>query len=139
MQFTQSKSTNVKFLPEIVISQEHLIIETQNLYHWIQHTSNPKYAPLKPFQCILPSQSQQNVKFLPKLLTFQEPLIIETQNLHHWIQHISDPKHVPLKLFGCISPSQNQQNVQFVAVCLTPHDKNENKINLYREKVFEKA
>ena len=32
--------------------------------HWIWHASNPKYAPLKPFQCIYPSQNQQNDKFL---------------------------------------------------------------------------
>ena len=43
--------------------EEPLITETQNLWHWIWHTSNLKYAPFKPFQCVFPSQNQQNVKF----------------------------------------------------------------------------
>ena len=47
-----------------MVFQELLIIETQNLHHWIWHASNPEYSPLKPFQCVLPSQNQQNVKFL---------------------------------------------------------------------------
>ena len=38
--------------------------------HWIWHTSNLKYAPLKPFQCIVPSQNQQNVKFMPEIVFF---------------------------------------------------------------------
>ena len=59
----------MKFLPEILIFQEMLIVETQNLHHWIQHASNPKSAPLKAFQCILTSQNQQNVKFLVVCLT----------------------------------------------------------------------
>ena len=53
--------------PKIVIFQKSLIIETQNLCHWIWHTLNPKYTPLKQFQCIFPSQNQQNVKFLPEI------------------------------------------------------------------------
>ena len=40
--------------PEIWIFQEPLFVETQNQHHWICHTSNPIYAPLKPFQCIFP-------------------------------------------------------------------------------------
>ena len=42
---------------------ELLIAQTQNLWHWIWHMSNPTYVLLKPFQCIFPSQNQQNVKF----------------------------------------------------------------------------
>ena len=49
--------------PKIVIFHELLIVETCNKCHWIWHASNPKYAPFKKFQCILPSQNQQNVKF----------------------------------------------------------------------------
>ena len=60
---------NVKFLPEFLIFQELLIIETQNLHHWIRHASNLKYAPLKPFQCIFPSQNQQNVKIVAVYLS----------------------------------------------------------------------
>ena len=75
----------------------------------------------------------------PKILIFQELLIIETWNLCHWIWHASNPKYVPLKPFWCMFPSQNQQNVKRLAVCLTPPDKNKKKINLYREKVFEKG
>ena len=30
----------------------------------------PKYAPLKQFQCIFPSQNQENVKFLPEIVIF---------------------------------------------------------------------
>ena len=71
--------------PKIVICQELLIAETPNKCHWIWHTLNLKYAPLKPFWCIFPSQNQQNVKFLPEVLIFQELLITETRNLQHWI------------------------------------------------------
>ena len=60
------------FWPEILIFQELLIVETWNKCHWIWHTSNPKYVPLKPLWCIFPSQNQQNVKFLPEILIFQE-------------------------------------------------------------------
>ena len=66
MHFSQSKSTKCEvFTWHVFIFQEPLIIETQNLCHWIWHTSNPTYMPLKPFQCIFHSQNQQNVKFLP--------------------------------------------------------------------------
>ena len=68
--------------PKILIFQELLIIETWNKCHWIWHALNPKYATLKPFWWIFPSQNQQNVKFLPEIVIFQEPLIVETQNLH---------------------------------------------------------
>ena len=112
--FPSQNQQNVKFLPEILIFQELLIVDTWNLCHWIWHTSNPKYVPLKPFWCIFPSQNQQNVKFLPEILIFQEPLIVETWNLCHWIWHISNPKYIPLKPLWCIFPSQNQQNVKFL-------------------------
>ena len=39
---------------KIVICQELFIIETHNKCHWIWHTSNPKYAPLKPFDALFP-------------------------------------------------------------------------------------
>ena len=103
-----------------VIFQELLIIETWNKCHWIWHAVNPKYMPLKPFQCIFPSQKQQNVKFLPDFFILQEPLIIETQNLCHWIWHTSNPTYMPLKPFQCIFPCQNQQNVKFMPVYWTP-------------------
>ena len=66
MHFSQSKSTKCEvFAWHVFIFQEPLIIETQNLCHWIWHTSNPTYMPLKPFQCIFHSQNQQNVKLVP--------------------------------------------------------------------------
>ena len=40
--------------PKIVISHELLIIETCNKCYWIWHALNPKYVPLKQFQCIFP-------------------------------------------------------------------------------------
>ena len=55
--------------PKIWIFQEPLIVKTWNLHHLIWHTSNPKNIPLKPFQCIFPSQNQQNVKFLAVCFT----------------------------------------------------------------------
>ena len=131
LKFLQNQQ-NVKF--HILIFQELLIIETWNKCHWIWHTSNPKYVPLKPFWCIFPSQNQQNVKFLPEILIFRELLIVETWNLCHWIWHTSNPKYMPLKPFWCIFPSQNQQNVKFLAVHLTPPTKNENNVNLCRER-----
>ena len=63
MHFLQSKLIKCEILSEIVIFQEPVITETQNLWHWIWHASNPKYVPLKPFWCILPSQNPQNIKF----------------------------------------------------------------------------
>ena len=57
------------FSPEILIFQGPLIVETPNQCHWIQYVSDPIYAPLKPFQCIFPSQNQQNVNFLAVCLT----------------------------------------------------------------------
>ena len=69
--------------PKIVIFYELLIIETPNKCHWIQHALNPKYAALKQFWCIFPSQNQQNVKFSPQIEIFQELLIAETWNLWH--------------------------------------------------------
>ena len=125
--------------PKILIFQEPLIIETWNLHHWIWHASNPKYMPLKPFQCILPSQNQQDVKFLPEILIFQKLLIVRTQNLHHWIWHASHPTYAPLKPFQHIFPSQNQPNVKFLAVSWTPLDKKWKNVNLYREKSVQKG
>ena len=101
--------------PKILIFQELLIIETWNKCHWIQHALNPKYAPLKPFQCIFPSQNQQNVKFLPEIVIFHgTTYCIDSKPKYHWIWHTSNPKYVPLKPFWCIFPSQNQQNVKFL-------------------------
>ena len=40
--------------PKIVIFHEPLIVETRNKCHWIWHALNPKYVPLKQFQCIFP-------------------------------------------------------------------------------------
>ena len=114
MHFSQSKSTKSEiFAWNFDFSKELLIVETWNLCHWIWHTSNPKYVPLKPFWCIFPSQNQQNVKFLSEILISQEPLIIDTWNKCHWIWHISNPKYIPLS-FWCIFPIQNQQNVKFL-------------------------
>ena len=97
--FPSQNQQNVKILPEILIFQDPLIIETRNKCHWIWHVSNPKYAPLKPLWCIFPSQNQQNVKFLPEILIFQKLLIVESWNLCHWIMHALHPKYVPLKPF----------------------------------------
>ena len=115
------------FCPKISIFQEPLIIETWNKCHWIWHASNPKYTPLKPFQCIFPSQDQQNVK------CFQELLIIETWKKCHWIWHASNTKYAPLKPFQCIYPSQNPQNVKFLATCLTPPDKKNEKKHQFEQ------
>ena len=130
----EKNQQNVKIMPEIVIFQEPHVVETQNLCHWIWHASNLKYATLKPFSCVFPSQNQQNVKFLPRFVIFQEPLIVETWNLCHWIWHTSDPKYAPLKPLQCIFPSQNQQNVQFLAVCWTPPDKKWKKTSIWTGK-----
>ena len=66
---------------KIWIFRKQLIIETWNLHHWFWKVSNPKYAPLKSFQCIFPSQNQQNMNFLPEILIFQNLLIVETWKL----------------------------------------------------------
>ena len=121
-----------------VIFQELLIIETWNKCHWIWHAVNPKYMPLKPFQCIFPSQKQQNVKFLPDFFILQEPLIIETQNLCHWIWHTSNPTYMPLKPFQCIFPCQNQQNVKFMPVYWTPPNTKWKKTSIWTGKKYSK-
>ena len=92
MHFPSQNQQNVKFLPEILIFQEPLIIETWNLHHWIWHALNPKYAPLKHISMHFPSQNQQNVKFFHEILIFQEPFIIGTWNLCHWIRGRMGPK-----------------------------------------------
>ena len=43
--------------PKIEIFHEPLIVETCNKCHWVHHASNPKYVPLKQFQCIFCSQN----------------------------------------------------------------------------------
>ena len=120
--------------PKILIFQELLIIKSGKKCHWIWHALNPKYVPLKPFQCIFPSQNQQNVKVLPEFFIFHEPLIIETQNLYHWIWHITNPKYMPLKSFWCIFPSQNLQNVKFMPVYWTPPNTKWKKILIWTGK-----
>ena len=77
MPIPRQNQQDMKFLAESLIFQVQLIVEPQNLCCWIQHASNLKYAPLKPFQCIFHSQNQQNVKSLPEILIFQELLILE--------------------------------------------------------------
>ena len=92
-----------------------LIIEQwKEVFHWIWHALNPKSVPLKPFQCIFPSQNATKCdKFCTEFFIFHEPLIIVTQNLYHWIWHITNPKYMPLRSFWWIFPSQNLQNVKF--------------------------
>ena len=68
--FMVLNSISYNVSPKIVIYQELLIVVTHNKCHWIWHALNPKYAPLKPFGCIFPSQNQQNVKFLPEIVIF---------------------------------------------------------------------
>ena len=99
--------------PEIVIFHEPLIVGTCNKCHWIWHTSNPKYAPLKQFQCIFPVKINKMLKYSLILWFFEEPLITETQNLWYLIWHASNLKYAPLKEFQSIFPSQNEQNVIF--------------------------
>ena len=72
--FPTQNQQNVKFLPEILIFQEPLIIETWNLCNWIWHASNPKYEQFKPFQCIFPTQNQWNVKFLAVYWTLPDKI-----------------------------------------------------------------
>ena len=62
--FPSQNQQNVKFLPEIcdfLGPAYYRDFKTCSIGIWI--ASNPKYAPLKPFQCISPRQNQQNVKF----------------------------------------------------------------------------
>ena len=84
-----------------MIFQELLIIETWNKCHWIWHALNPKYAPLKPFQCIFPSQNQQNVKFLPEIVDFSwTTYCIDSKPACHWIWYMPQTlNYVPLKPF----------------------------------------
>ena len=61
--------------PKIVIFHEPIIIGTCNKCHWIQHASNLKYAPLKQFQCIVPSQNQKCEIFCLKCETWN-PVVL---------------------------------------------------------------
>ena len=108
--------------PKIVIFHEPLIVETCNKCHWIRHGLNPKYMPLKQFQCIFPSQNQQNVKCLPEIVIFQEPFITETWNLWHWVQYALNPKYASLKPFWCICPVKINKNVKFWLFSRIPPD-----------------
>ena len=83
-----------------VIFQELLITQTWNKCHWIWHTSNPTYMPLKPFQCIFPSQNQQNVKFVPVYWT---PPNTKWKKKHQFEQGKCIPKGLKIctdKFFG---------------------------------------
>ena len=70
MHCSQSKSTKCEIFAWNCDFSGTTLAETWNLWYWMWHTSNPKYAPLKPFQCIVPSQNQQNVKFLSEIVIF---------------------------------------------------------------------
>ena len=100
--FSKSKSTKCEIFAWNCDFQEPLILETQNLCHWIQHASNPIYMPLKPFWCIFPSQINKLWNICLQFVIFQEWLIIETWNKCHWIQHAFNPNYMPLKPFQCI-------------------------------------
>ena len=94
----QSISTKCEIFAWNCDFQELLVAETRNLQHWIWHASNSKYAPLKPFWCLFPSQNQDNVKFwlFPELPLTKKlkknPLICmgkkclqRLSNLHIWV------------------------------------------------------
>ena len=127
-------------MPEIVIFHEPLIVGTCNKCHWIWHTSNPKYAPLKELQSIFPVKIKKMWYFCLILWFFEEPLITETWNLWHWIWHASNPTYVLLKPFQSIFSSQNQQMWNFGCFLNSPWQKTEKKnINFHKEKVFTKT
>ena len=64
--------------PKIVISHELLIIETCNKCYWIWHALNPKYVPLKQFQCIFPVKINKMFRKQPKF----HILLILTGKIH---------------------------------------------------------
>ena len=55
--FPSQNQQNVKFLPEILIFWELLIVETWNKCHWIWHTSNPKYIHSSHYDAFSQSKS----------------------------------------------------------------------------------
>ena len=121
--------------PKIVIFQELLIVETQNKCHWIQHVLNPKYALLKPFWCIFPTQNQQNLKILPESVIFLEPLIAQTWN------KCSIGFSMPQTLNTCntqallmLFSNWKSTKYEILAVSLTPPDKTWKPVNVIREK-----
>ena len=60
MHFSQSKSTKCEiFAWNFYFSGTAYHRDWKPVHHWIQHALNPKYAPLKPFQCCF-SQSKIN-------------------------------------------------------------------------------
>ena len=139
------KQQNVKFLPDFFILQEPLIIATQNLCHWIWHTSNPTYMSLKSFQCISPCQNQQNVKFMPVYWTPPNTKWKKNINLNREKVFQKAWKSAQTGFSVCQSQCTMSvnfvwQNVDFYArllkVFLTQNEKN---INLNKEKVFQKA
>ena len=54
---------NATMSPRTLMLQVLLIVETWNLCHWIWHTLNPKYAPLKPFNAFAQSKSTKCIHF----------------------------------------------------------------------------
>ena len=60
--------------PKIVMFQEPVIIENCNKCHWIWHSLNPKYVPLKQFQCIFPVKINKMWNFCLKLWFFRNCL-----------------------------------------------------------------
>ena len=71
MHFPSQNQQNVKFFVwncNFLGTTYHR--DSKPAWYWIWHASNLKYAPLKPFQCVFPSQNQQNVKFLSEIVIF---------------------------------------------------------------------
>ena len=133
MHFSQSKSTKCEFFAwNCDFSGTAYCIETHKPEcHWIWHTLNPKYAPLKQFQCIFPSQNQQNVKFWlsPEIpLIFQELLFADTQFAlwQKWFGkslqtlHTHHSSHFGYAICNPLCQNFVWQNVKFWAISWTP-------------------
>ena len=135
---SQSKSTKCEIFG-IVMFYWNLCTDSKHKY-WIWHMSNLTYAPLKPFQCICPSQNQQNVKFFVwncNILgtTYHRDMktcgigfgMPQTLNTHHSSN------------FNALFPVKINKMWNFGCFLNSPWQKTEKNINLHREKVFTKA
>ena len=102
----------MKFLPEILIFQEPLIVETQKLHQWIWHCPNPKYTPLKPFWSFFP------VKTLVKKLAAIDLEIMDLVKRQQQITNlqsklIKEQKDIDIKLDKKIATKCSLEKTNF--------------------------
>ena len=122
--------------PKIVIFHELLIVETRNKCHWIWHALNPKYVPLKQFQCIFPVKINKMWNFCLKLWFFRNHLSqrIDICSIRFSMPQILNIWHS--SNFDAFFSVKINKMWNFGCFLNSPWQKTEKNVNLHREKVI---